>query len=181
VTVAALGALIVVAVAVTCVLGGVGSITSSFGRQPASASASARAAGPSPISQGLLATGATSERTTRQKTTRPTPAAPRPTADPGSMCRQFFEDLEHPTPGGAAAERARYGQLGTLAGSDSWFKIRGYCLRLPGNPLAGMGLRSAGPVGGGHGGSGWPNPGPGSLGTPAGGPDGNPGVGVGRP
>jgi hypothetical protein len=178
---AASAALIVVAVAVTCVLGGVGSITSSFGRQPASASASARSARPSPGSQALLATGATSEPTASPKTTGSAPASPHPTSDPGSMCRQYFQQLVHPTPGGAAGERALHGKLGKLAGGDSSFKIRGYCLHLLGNPLAGKGSWPAGPFGSGHGAPGWQNPGTGSLGTPAGGQGGDPGVGVGGP
>jgi hypothetical protein len=147
----AAAALIVVAAAVTGVLAGVGSFTSSFGRHPASASASARAARTSPGSQALLATGATSERTASPKTTGPAPATPRPTSDPGSMCRQFFEYLMHPTPGGAASERALYGQLGKLAGSDSSFRIRGYCLRVLDTPFAGKGPWPAGPYDGGHG------------------------------
>ena len=177
---AASAALIVVAVAVTCVLGGVGSITSSFGRQPASASASAGAARPSPGSQALLATGAASERNSSLKTTTPTPAAtPHPTPDPGSMCRQYFEYVVHPTPGGQAGERALYGQLGKLAGGDSSFGIRGYCLRVLDNAFAGKGPRPAGPYGGGHGGPGWQDPGTGSLGAPAGGLGGDPAIGVG--
>jgi hypothetical protein len=183
-TLAAAAALIVVAAAVTGVLAGVGSFTSSFGRQPASASASARAARPSPGSQALLATGAANERTASPKTTGPTPASPRPTSDPGSTCRQYFEYfayLMHPTPGGAAGERALRAQLGKLARADSWFKIRGYCLSLPDNPFAGKGPQPAGPYGGGHGTTGWQNPGTGSLGTPAGGQSGDPGAGVGGP
>jgi hypothetical protein len=179
VTFAASAGLIVVAVAVTWVLGGVGSITSSFGRQPASASASARSARPSPGSQALLATGATSERTASPKTTGPVaPATPRPTSGPGSMCRQYFEYLFHQTPGGAAGESALDGQLGKLAGSDSSFKIRGYCLRVLDNPLAGKGPWPAAPYGGDHGAPGWQNPWPGNLGTPAGGQG---AVGDGRP
>jgi hypothetical protein len=169
VTFAAAAALIVVAAAVTGVLAGVGSFTSSFGRQPASASASARAARPSPGSQALLATGATRARTASPKTTGSAPATPHPTSDPGSMCRQFFEYLMHPTPGGAASERALQGQMGTLAGSDSSFKIRGFCLRLPDNPFAGKGPWPAGPDGGGHGAQGSQNPETGSLGPGAGG------------
>jgi hypothetical protein len=160
VTVAASAALIVSAVAVTCVLGGVGSITSSFGRPPASASASAGSARPSPGSQGLLATGATSDRTTSAKKTAPTPTptTPPPTPDPGSMCRQLFQYLVHPTPGGAAGERALYGNLGKLAGSDSSFKIRGYCLRVLSNLDAGRWSWPAGPYGGGHWGVSFPPP-----------------------
>jgi hypothetical protein len=181
VTAAASAAVIVVAVAVTCVLGGVGSITSSFGRPPASASASARSARPSPGSQALLATGATSDPTASQKTTGSAPGGPHPTSDHGSMCRQYFQQLVHPAPGGAAGERALHGKLGKLAGSDSSFKIRGYCLHLLGNPLAGKGSWPAGPFGGGHGAPGWQNPWTGSLGTGPGGQGGDPGVGVGRP
>jgi hypothetical protein len=180
-TLGAAAALIVVAVAVTCVLGGVGSITSSFGRQPASASASARSARPSPGSQALLATGAASEPTASPKTTGSAPAAPRPTSDPRSMCRQYFEYVVHQTPGGPASERALHWQLGKLARSDSSFRIRGYCLRVLANSVAGSGPRPAGPYGGGHGGPGWQNPGTGSLGTPAAGQGGVPGVRVGGP
>jgi hypothetical protein len=125
-----------VAVAVTCVLGGVGSTTSSFGRQPASASGSARSARPSPGSQGLLASGATSERTASPKTTAPATAAPRPTSDASSMCRQYFEYFQHPTPGSASGERALDGQRGKLAGSGSSFRTHGYCRRVPRRALS---------------------------------------------
>jgi hypothetical protein len=182
VTFAAAAALIVVvAAAVTGVLAGVGSFTSSFGRQPASASASARAARPSPGSQALLATGATSERTASPKTTGPAPATPRPTSDPGSMCRQYFEYFQHPVPAGAAGERSLYGQLVKLAGSG--FKIVGYCLHLPDKPLAGKWPWPwpTGAFGGGHGPNGWQNPGTGSPGTGTGGQGGPSGVGDGRP
>jgi len=177
---AASAALIVVAVAVTYVLGGVGSITSSFGRPPASASASARAARPSAGFQGLLATGATSDRTTIRKTIGPPAASPRPTPDPGSMCRQYFEDLRHRTPAGAAGEHALQGQLGKLAGSGSWVRILGYCLRLPGHPLAVKGPWSAG-ITGGHGAQGRQNPVTGSPALPADGPGGPASGGVGGP
>jgi hypothetical protein len=164
VTLAASAALIGVAVAVTYVLGGVGSITSSFGRQPASASGPARSARPSPGSQGLLASGATSERTASPRTTAPATAAPRPTSDAGSMCRQYFEYFQHPTPG-----------------SGSLFRIHGYCRRVPGNPPAGQGPWPTGTYGGGHGAQGWQNPGTGSLGPGTGGPVGSPGGGLGGP
>jgi hypothetical protein len=105
------------------------------------------------------------------------------------MCRQYFEDLRHRTPGGgaggAAGERALQGQLATLAGSGSWIKILGYCLRLPGDPVAGKGPWQAGTAGGREAQE-WQNPGTGSLGTggpgaPAGGQGGYPGGGVGWP
>ena len=169
-----------VAVAVTCVLGGVGSITSSFGRQPASAGASARSARPSPGSQGLLASGATRERTARPKTTAPAAAAPRPTSAASSMCRQYVEYFQHPTPGSASGERALDGQRGKLAGSGSSARTHGYCRRVLANPPAGMGPRPTGTYGGGHGALGGQNPGTGSLGPGTGGPVGSPG-GLGGP
>ena len=178
VALAAAAALIVVAVAVTGVLTGFGSITSSFGHQAASASASARTARPTPGSQAVLATGAAPERTpATQKATSPTPTASHPTPDPTPMCRQYFEDLMHPVPSGAAGERVLYGELGKLAGSDSSFKIRGFCLRVLGNRFAGKDPRPAGPYGGGHGVPWWPNPGTASPSPGTGGQGGDPGVG----
>jgi hypothetical protein len=153
----------VVAVAVTGVLTGFGPFTSSFGRQLASASASARAARPTPGSQAVLASGAAPERTATPKATSTAPAIPRPTPDPGAMCRQFFEYFLHPAAADTAGERALYLQLANLAGSG--VKVYGYCLHLPGKPLAGVWPRPwpTGTFGGGHGPNGWPNPGTGSL------------------
>ena len=78
VTGAAAAALIVVATAVTGALtGSIGELTS-FGRQPASASASARATGQSPGSQGVLVTGAARDRLPTPKATVSGPPAARP-------------------------------------------------------------------------------------------------------
>jgi hypothetical protein len=129
-------ALIAVAAAVTGALtGSIGGLTS-FGRQPASATASARATAHSPGTQGPLATGAARVPTPSPKpTTASAPATPRPTSGPGSLCREFFDYPEHPVPGGAAAWFALGGQLSKLAGGP--FKVYGYCLRYLDNPLAG--------------------------------------------
>jgi hypothetical protein len=163
VTVAASAALIVVAVAVTGVLTGFGSITSSFRHQAVGASASARTARPTPGSQAVLASGAAPERTATPKATSTAPAVPGPTPDPRSMCHQFFEYFLHPAAADAAGERALYSQLANLAGSG--VKVYGYCLHLQGKPLAGMRPRPwpTGTFGGGHGPSGWPSLGTGSL------------------
>jgi hypothetical protein len=152
VTGAAVAALIVVATAVTGALtGSIGELTS-FGRQPASASATARATGQSPGSQGVLITGAARDRPPTPTTTVSVPPAPRPTPDPGSLCREYFE---HPGQHAGAAWIALSGQLSTLAGGPEPAKIFGYCLHAL-SPLAGK--------------DGWPPPG----GVPAGG-DGAPG------
>ena len=131
-------ALIAVAVAVTGALtGSIGELTSS-GRQPASASASARATAHSPATQGPLVTGAARVPTptpSPKLTTASAPATPRPTSGPGSLCREYFEYPEHPVPGGAAAWFALGGQLSKLAGGP--FRVYGYCLRYLDNPLAG--------------------------------------------
>jgi hypothetical protein len=163
VTVAAAAALIVVATVVTGALtGSIGELTS-FGRQPVSASASARATGQSPGSQGLLATGAARDRTPSPKPTESAPPAPRPTSDPGSQCREYFAYLAHPTRGGGAAWIALRGQLAKQAGSP--FKINEYCLRYLDNPLGGKGAwPPPGTNTGGFGPGGGTNPGTGSLG-----------------
>jgi hypothetical protein len=128
-------ALVAVAVAVTGALtGSIGELTS-FGRQPASASASARATAHSPGTQRPLGTGAARVTPSPETTTASAPATPRPTSGPGSLCREFFEYPEHPVPGGAAAWFALGGQLSKLAGGP--FKVYGYCLRYLDNPLAG--------------------------------------------
>ena len=102
---AAAAALIVVAVVTGALTGSIGELTS-FGRQPASASASARATGQSPGSQGTLVTGAARDRTPNPKpTVSATPAAPRPTSDPGSLCREYFEYFEYAGTPGRAARR----------------------------------------------------------------------------
>ena len=151
VTGAAAAALVVVAVVAGALTGSIGELTS-FGRQPASASASARATGQSPGSQGTLVTGAASERPQNPKpTVSATPATPRPTSGPGSLCREYFEYAGHPGPGDEAAWITLHGQLSKLAGGPSPVKIYGYCLRYLDNPLDGKG--------------GWPPPG-----APAGGP-----------
>ena len=96
VTGAAVAALIVVATAVTGALtGSIGELTS-FGRQPASSSASARATGQSPASEGVQVTGAARDRIPTPKTTASAPPAPRPTPDPRSLCREYFGDFDHP-------------------------------------------------------------------------------------
>jgi hypothetical protein len=138
VTGVAAAALIVVAAAVTGALtGSIGELTS-FGRQPASASASARASAQSPGSQGPLVTGAARVPIPRPKaTTASAPATPRPTSGPGSLCLEYFEYSFHPAPGGAAAWFALEGQLSKLAGGP--FEIYGYCLRYLDDPLAGRG------------------------------------------
>jgi hypothetical protein len=131
-------ALIAVAVAVTGALtGSIGELTS-FGRKPASASASARASAHSPATQGPLVTGAARVPTptpSPRMTTASARPTPRPTSGPGSLCREYFEYPEHPLPGGAAAWFALGGQLSRLAGGP--FKVYGYCLRYLDNPLAG--------------------------------------------
>jgi hypothetical protein len=145
-------ALIVVAAVVTGALtGSIGDLTS-FGRQPASASASARATGQSPGSQGLLATGAARERPQHPKpTVSATPATPRPTSGPGSLCREYFEYVAHPAPGDGTAWIALYGELSKLAGGPSPAKIYGYCLPYLDYPFDGRGAwpPAGGPAGGG--------------------------------
>ncbi len=104
VTGAAAAALVVVAVVAGALTGSIGELTS-FGRQPASASASARATGQSPGSQGTLVTGAASERPQNPKpTVSATPATPRPTSGPGSLCREYFE-FRTPSTSGRATRR----------------------------------------------------------------------------
>src|ERR1700722_18506431 len=81
-------ALIAVAVAVTGALtGSIGELTS-FGRQPASASASARATAHSPSTRGPLVTGPARVPPPSPKTTAPAHATPRPSSGPGSLCRE---------------------------------------------------------------------------------------------
>ena len=95
VTGAAAAALVAVAVVAGALTGSIGELTS-FGRQPASASASARATGQSPGSQGTLVTGAASEPPQNPKpTVSATPATPRPTSGPGSLCREYFEYFDY--------------------------------------------------------------------------------------
>jgi hypothetical protein len=150
VTGAAAAALVAVAVVAGALTGSIGELTS-FGRQPASASASARATGQSPGSQGTLVTGAASERPQNPKPpVSATPAAPRPTSGPGSLCREYFEYAEHPGQGGEATWVALYGQLSKLAGGPGPVEIYGYCLRYLDNPLDGKSERvpAGAPVGG---------------------------------
>jgi hypothetical protein len=175
VTGAASAALIVVAAVVTGALtGSIGELTS-FGRQPVSATASARATGQSPGSQGqLLVTGAATERPANPATTAPASPAPRPTSDPGSLCREYFAYLEHPTRGGGAAWIALGGQLSKLAGGPP--KIYGYCVRTLDNQPGGKGpWPPPGPDTGGLGAGGGENPGTGSPGV---GSQGNQGSGT---
>jgi hypothetical protein len=194
VTGVAAAALIVVAAAVTGALtGSIGELTS-FGRQPASASASARATVQTPGSQGPLVTGAAPVRTPSGKTaTASAPATPRPTSGPGSLCRQYFEYPEHPVPGGMAAWIALGGQLSKLAGGP--LEIYGYCLRYLDNPLADkggwpmVGAGASGPGSSGRGGPGTGGLSPATLspasrdnqggGTADQGRGGDPGAGVG--
>jgi len=187
VTGAAAAALIVVAAVTGALTGSIGELTS-FGRQPASASASARATGQSPASEGVQVTGAARDRIPTQKTTAPAPPAPRPTPDPRSLCREYFEDFGHPGQDAGAAWVALNEQLSKLAGDS--FKIPGYCLRI-GDPFAGKGgWPTAGPAGGG-GAPGRANPPGGSLGaasqgsqpsgTSDGGQSADPGVSVDNP
>jgi hypothetical protein len=157
VTGAAAAALIVVATAVT---GAIGELTS-FGRQPASASASARATGHSPGTQGVLVTGAARDRIPTPKASAP--PAPRPTPDPSSLCREYSRDFEHPTQDAGAAWNALNGQLSKLAGGSSKM-IPGYCLALGYPPASKGGWPPAGPAGG-DGAPGWPNPASGNLGA----------------
>ena len=120
VTGAAAAALIVVATAVTGALtGSIGELTS-FGRQPASASASARATGQSPGSEGVLVTGAARDRIPTPKTTVVRPALPRVRHRiPSSLCREYFEYFGHPAQGG------RDGLEHASAGSwASWRAVR---------------------------------------------------------
>ena len=132
-------ALIAVAVAVTGALtGSIGELRS-FGRQPASASASARATAHSPGYPGAAGhrggPGADPDPEPEADRPRPRAPTPRPTSGPGSLCREYFEYPEHPVPGGAAAWFALGRQLSKLAGGP--FKVYGYCLRYLDNPLAG--------------------------------------------
>jgi uncharacterized membrane protein YgcG len=164
VTGAAAAALIVVATAVTGALtGSMGELTS-FGRQPAGASASARVTEHSPRSQGVLVTGAARDRIPSPKPTVSAPPAPRPTPDPGSLCREYFAYLGHPTPDGREAWISLGGQLAKLAGSPS--KIGAYCLRHLYNPFGGKGAwATPGTYTGGFGAEGGDSPGTGSLGA----------------
>jgi hypothetical protein len=187
---AAAAALIVVATVVTGALtGSIGELTS-FGRHPASASASARAAGQSPGTQGVLVTGAARDRTPKPKVTAAAPPAPQPTPNPDGLCREYFAYLVHPTPGGRAAWITLSGQLAKLAGSPT--KIYVYCLRHLYNPFGGKGAWP--PPGTNSGGFGADTPGTGSVGSVGAGSQGaqgsvateqgqsgDPAVAVGRP
>jgi hypothetical protein len=163
VTGAAAAALIVVATAVTGALtGSIGELTS-FGRQPASESASARATGQSPGSERVLVTGAARDRIPAPKPTVSVPPAPRPTPDPASLCRQYVGDFEHPGQVAGAAFSALYEQLSKLAGGS--LKVPGYCFHALGYPLPGKdGLPPAGGPAGGDGAPGRADPAGGSLG-----------------
>ena len=159
----AAAALIVVAVVAGALTGSIGRLTS-FGRQPVSASASARATGQSPGSQGLLATGAARDRTPNPKPTAPAPPAPRPTSDPGSQCREYFAYFEHPTRAGGADWSTLRDQLARQAGSP--LKIYAYCLHYLDNPLGGRGVwPPPGTDVGGFGAGGGSKPGTGGLGA----------------
>jgi hypothetical protein len=186
----AAAALIVAATAVTGALtGSIGELTS-FGRQPASASASARATGQSPDSQGVLVTGAARDRIPTPKPTVSAPPAPRPTPDPGSLCREYAAAFDHPGQESRAAWITLNRQLSTLAGGPA--KIVGYCLHILGVQFAGKGEWPSvgGPVGG-DGATGPANPANGGLGAASqgsqtsgmsdGGQSADPGAGVSPP
>jgi hypothetical protein len=163
VTGAAAAALIVVATAVTGALtGSIGELTS-LGRQPASASASARVTGQSPGSEGVLVSGAARDRLPTPKATVSAPPAPRPTPDPRSLCREYFGDFGHPAQDAGAAWNALNGQLSTLAGGPP--KILEYCLRTLGDQFAGKGGWPPAAPAGGDGAPGWANPASGNLGA----------------
>jgi hypothetical protein len=157
VTGVAAAALIVVAAAVTGALtGSIGELPS-FGRQPASASASARATVQPPGSQGVLVTGAARAPSPKPSASESAPATPRPTVSPASLCREYFQSLsgfDHPMAGGAPAWVALRGQLGRLAGGP--FKIDGYCFHVLAGTLGGNGGWS--PAGGDAGGAGGTGP-----------------------
>jgi hypothetical protein len=160
----AAAALIVVATAVTGALtGSIGELTS-FGRQPAGASASARATGQSPGSQGVLVTGAARDRIPTPKPTVSAPPAPRPTPDPGSLCREYAGAFDHPGQDARAAWITLNRQLSTLAGGPA--KIVGYCLHILGVQFAGKGeWPSVGGPAGGDGATGPANQANGGLGA----------------
>jgi hypothetical protein len=147
-------ALVVVAVVTGALTGSIGKLTS-FGHQPAGVSASALATGRGPGSQGEMATGAARDRVSAQRPSpkpKPTvsaPPAPHPTPDPGTLCREYFGYLLHPTPAGRTAWVTERGQLAKLAGDQS--QIAQYCLHNLVSPLGAKG--------------GWP-----SIGTSAGAP-----------
>jgi hypothetical protein len=190
VTGAAVAALIVVATAVTGALTGSISELTSFGRQPASGSASARTTGQSPGSERVLVTGAARDRIPTPKPTVSVPPAPRPTPDPASLCRQYIGDFEHPGQHAGAALIALYGQLSKLAGGSR--NVPAYCLHALGYPPTGKdGFPPAGGPAGGDGVPGWADPAGGSLGpasqasqpsaTSDRGQSADPGVSVGNP
>jgi hypothetical protein len=163
VTGAAAAALVVVAVVAGALTGSIGELTS-FGRQPASTSASARATGQSPASEGVQVKGAARDRIASPKPTASAPPAPHPTPNPAALCHEYFAYFGHPTPGGREAWISLGGQLATLAGSPS--KIGGYCLRHPYNPFGGKGAwPTPGTYTGGFGAGGGDTPGTGSLGA----------------
>ena len=146
---AAAAALVVVAVVAGALTGSIGELTS-FGRQPASPSASTRATGQSP-SQGTLVTGAASEPPQNPKpAVSATPTTPRPTSGPGALCRQYFGYAAHPGPGDLAAMTSLRGQLSKLAGGPTPVKVEAYCFRVLGYPFDGKGgwPSDGAPVGG---------------------------------
>ena len=98
--------------------------------------------GTSPGSQGPLATGAARDADSRARSRRPRPRTPalHPTSGPGSLCREYFEYLEHPLPGGAAAWVALRGQLSKLAGGAVVQDLR-VLPSVPGQPARGQGRR----------------------------------------
>jgi len=192
VTGAAAASVVVVAVVAGALTGSIGELTS-FGRSPASPSASARATGQSPGSEGTLVTGAASERPQDpQSAVSATPVTPRPTSGPGSLCREYFERPRPFGPGDEAALSSLQGQLSKLAGGSSPLKIYGYCLHYLDGPLDGRGgLPPPGPPADGSGPTGQADtgsvsPGAGSQASPAGaisdqGQSADPVVGADRP
>ncbi len=161
VTSVAAAALIVAAVAVTGTLtGSIGKLTS-FGHQPARASASARAAGQSSRPPQVLGSAKPTPDPTLSATA---PSSPRATSGPGSLCREFFGYyFEHPGQRGGTAQITLGRELSTLAGGR--FKVFGYCLRY----LDPSWDKAVSPPGGDypgyHGTRGLGNPGPANLGT----------------
>jgi hypothetical protein len=155
----AAAALVAVALVAGALTGSIGELTS-FGRQPAGASAAARPTGQSAGSQGTLAKGASERPQSPKPTVSATPATPRPTADPRTLCREYFEYAGHPGPGGEAARISLQGQLSKLAGGPSLDKIFGYCLR---NGKGGW--LPAGAPAGSPGMTGWPGTGNASVGV----------------
>jgi hypothetical protein len=198
VTGVAAAALVGVAVVAGALTGSIGQLTS-FGRAPASASASARATGQSPGSQGTLVTGAAGERP-QKPTPKPTVSAiptptPRLTSSPSALCREYFQYADHPGQDDDAAWATLHGQLTKLAGSSNPVTIYGYCLKFDfpfdvrgGRPTAGApsgaatgGPGTAGQAAAGSGGLGGANQGSQPSGMSDQGQSADPGSGISPP